>query len=160
VGARYTPASAAVAFAVQWAHDEVGDLEPQFAYVDGQREQIRFALDAALRAGRFIAEYEIERNDRAGAGVAADRNRYALRYRRFLNHAWTGELLYEYRNSEYARLTPAREERRQQLGFEVARSFPSNWQLVAQYRYSDNDSTDTTYTYDRHRLAAGVSKSF
>jgi hypothetical protein len=77
-----------------------------------------------------------------------------------LNTVWAGELAYEYRVSDYERLAVPRQEERQQVGFEVTRSFLSNWQYTVQYRYADNDSSDPIYTFERHRLAVGLSKVF
>ena len=149
-----------VTFAARLAHDEIDDLEAQFAYVAGTLDQLSLAVDAPSRAGRFIATYYLERNDRADPGVSADRDRYGLRYRRLYNATWTADLVYEYRNSDYAELSPAREEKRQQLGIDLARSVSSKWQVVMQYRFADNESNDAAYTYDRYRVSIGVSTIF
>ena len=160
VDARFTVDAAPVTLAVQWAHDEVDGIEPQFSYVEGKRDQLRFLADVRLASGRLIGEARFERNDRAAAGVSADRERYMARYRRSLSDVWTGEIVYEHRTSEYARLALPRKEVRRQIGFDVTRDFPSNWQLIGQYRYAESSSNDPLYAYERHRFAAGISKLF
>lgn len=149
-----------VTFAAQLAHDDIDDLEARFSYVDGTLDQLAFAIDSTLRSGRVIATYYLERNDRADAGVSADRDRYVLRYRRLFNAAWTTDLMYEYRKSDYTELSPVREEERRQLGIDLARNVSANWQVVMQYRVADNESNDPAYTYDRHRVSIGVSTTF
>lgn len=147
-------------FGVNLAHDDIDDLEPQFAYLEGEREQLRLVLDAAVQSGRLLADYQVERNNRAGPSISADRDRYSIRYRRFLRGAWTGELMYEHRVSDYSRLAQPREEKRRQVGFQALRDIARDWQFSAQYRYADNDSDDSVYVYERHRFAAGLSKLF
>ena len=151
---------AKVTFAVQLAHDEVDDLEPQFAYVAGTLDQLALIVDGAVRSGRVIAGYYLERNDRADPSVSADRDRYLLRYRRTFGAAWTGDLMYEYRVSDYARMNPVREEKRHQFGIDLGRDIAGGWQVVMQYRFSDNESNDAAYTYDRHRVSFGMSRAF
>jgi hypothetical protein len=160
IDVRYAFNAGRVTLGLRWTHDDIDALEPQFAYLDGDQDEVKLVLDSALPAGRLILDYRREENDRADAGVSADRDRYVLRYRRSLNTVWAGELAYEYRVSDYERLAVPRQEERQQVGFEVTRSFLSNWQYTVQYRYADNDSSDPIYTFERHRLAVGLSKVF
>jgi tetratricopeptide (TPR) repeat protein len=147
-------------FTAQLAHDDIHELEPQYAYVDGTLDQLALIFDRVIRSGRFIAGYYLERNDRADPGVSADRDRYVLRYRRVFNTAWTTDFMYEYRKSDYTEFNPAREEERWQLGVDLGRDFAPKWQVVMQYRYADNESSDAAYTYDRHRFSVGVSAVF
>jgi hypothetical protein len=151
---------AKVSFAAQLAHDEIDDLEAQFAYIAGTLDQLALIVDGAIRSGRVIAAYYIERNERADPGVSADRDRYLLRYRRPFGAAWTGDLMYEYRISDYTRLNPVRDEKRHQFGIDLSRNIASDWQVVMQYRFSDNESNEAAYTYDRHRVSFGMSRSF
>ena len=160
IDVRYALDRSRVTLGMQWTHDDIDALEPQFAYLDGQQDELKLVLDRALPAGRLVLDYRREEGDRADAGVSADRDRYELRYRRSLNAVWAGELAYEYRVSDYERLAVPRREKRHQVGFELTRSFSSNWQYAVQYRYADNDSSDPIYTYERHRLTVGLSKVF
>ena len=147
-------------FAAQLAHDNIDDLEAQYAYVNGTLDQLALVVESVTRSGRFNVTYYLERNDRADPGVSADRDRYVLRYRRRVNPAWTGDLMYEYRKSDYTELSPARAEKRWQLGVDLGRNVSPKWQVVMQYRFAENESNDAAYTYDRHRISIGVSSMF
>ena len=149
-----------VTFAAQLAHDDIDDLEAQYAYIGGKLDQLALVVDSVVGSGRFIAGYYLERNDRADPSVSADRDRYVLRYRRLFNAAWTTDLVYEYRKSAYTELSPAREEKRRQLGIDLGRNLTPKWQIVMQYRFADNESNDAAYTYDRNRVSIGVSTLF
>jgi tetratricopeptide (TPR) repeat protein len=151
---------AKVTFAAQLAHDEVDDLEPQFAYLAGTLDQLALIVDGEVGSGRVIVAYYLERNDRADPGVSADRDRYVFRYRRLFGAAWAGDLMYEYRTSDYTRMNPLREESRQQYGVDLRRGIGRDWQIVLQYRFADNESNDAAYTYDRHRISFGMSRTF
>jgi tetratricopeptide (TPR) repeat protein len=152
--------AAKVTFAAQLAHDEIDDVEPQFAYISGTLDQLALIVDGAAGSGRVIVGYYLERNDRADPGVSADRDRYVFRYRRLFGAAWAGDLMYEYRASDYSRLSPAREESRRQYGIDLRRGIARDWQIVLQYRFADNESDDAVYTYDRHRISFGMSRAF
>jgi tetratricopeptide (TPR) repeat protein len=149
-----------VTFAAQLAHDDIDDLQARFSYIEGTLDQLALVIDGAVRSGRFVATYYLERNDRADPGVSADRDRYVLRYRRLFNATWTTDFMYEYRKSDYTRLSPARKEERRQVGMDLGRNLSSKWQVVMQYRFADNESNDAAYTYDRHRVSIGVSTTF
>jgi Tetratricopeptide repeat len=160
IDVRYTLDRSRVTLGMQWTHDDIDALEPQFAYLDGRQDELKLVLDRALPAGRMMLDYRRDSHDRADPSVSADRDRYGLRYRRSMNAVWAGELVYEYRVSDYDRLAVPRREKRHQVGFEVTRSFSSDWQYAVQYRYADNDSSDPIYTYERHRLTVGLNKVF
>jgi hypothetical protein len=57
-------------------------------------------------------------------------------------------------------LNPVRDEKRHQFGIDLSRNIASDWQVVMQYRFSDNESNEAAYTYDRHRVSFGMSRSF
>lgn len=157
---RHTFAPARAVLGIVLTHDEVDAVEPQFGFVEGERDQLTLLLERALGSGRVVLDYRFERNDRAGAGVSSDRDRYSLRYRWALRPDWTGEVMYEYRLSDYARLDVPREERRHQAGFQATRRFGSSWQMTIQYRYTNNESSDPVFSYERHRIGVGASKTF
>jgi hypothetical protein len=145
---------------VRLAHDEIDSGASRFAFVEGEREELILRLDRSLQTGRVSIDYRIERNDRVGAGVSADRDRYSIRYRRPFGSAWNGEVLYDYRDSEYERLAAPRTEKRHQTGVLATRALPAGWRLNLQYRYADNDSSDPVFSYERHRVSVGAGKVF
>ena len=104
--------------------------------------------------------YEREQNDRTGAGVSSDRDRYLIRLDLPLSSPWYGDIGYDYRSSLYSELAVPRREDRHQLAFSLRRGFGADWQLELRYLYADNDSNDPMYTYQRQRVEAGISKLF
>jgi tetratricopeptide (TPR) repeat protein len=145
---------------IEVRRDSIDDIETQFAYIDGQRSVLALKADSSFDRGRLVVEYRIQADDRAGAGVSADRDRYSLRYIKPLNSLWTGELRYEYRVSDYDRLLVPREESRHQAGIEARREFGAAWEIALRYLYAENDSTDSRFGYRRNRVSFGASKAF
>ena len=155
-----TYTEARTTFAIELSYDDVSDIESQFAFIDGERSALRLSLDKSFGSGRLIASYSIQEDDRAGAGVSADRDRYSLRYFRSLGPDWSAELQYEYRVSDYGRLDPSREESRRQTGMQASREFGSGWRVALRYQYSENNSTDRLFSYRRNRVSVGASRVF
>lgn len=142
------------------AYDSADELDDRFAYIGGSRRALGLRLDHMLSRARLILEYHASTDDRAGAGVSSERDLYRLTWRQPWGSSWTGNLQVELRATDYDRLVPARTEDRIQGGVRAVRRFGGDWRLGVDYRYSDNDSSDATFTYERHRLAVGASRLF
>src|SRR5690606_3140891 len=141
-------------------HGEIEDLSDEFAYVGGTRTAAGLFFIRPLTAGALRLDYREERNDRAGPSVSPDRARYSLTYRRTLRAGWTGEVGYEYRESDYADLAVPRNERRRQLQLKAEYRLRSEWVIDAGLRADDNSADDTRYAYERTRVAVGLSRAF
>lgn len=157
---RRTLGAGHASFATALTRDEIEDAEPRFSYVRGQRTRLRLLFDTGLGGGRFLLDAGLERDDRAGVNVSADRQRYLVRYRRAFGASWSGELSHEYRVSDYDEAGTPRTETRHRIGVELARPLGSQWRLNVALQQSDNDSTDLRYAYDRLRAGIGVSRTF
>jgi len=155
IDARYSLGSRS-SIRVRWLHEEVDDLSPQYDYLAGRHDQSRLTYEI----GRVRLGYERDQNDRTGAGVSSDRDRYLIRLDLPLPLPWYGDIGYDYRSSLYSELAVPRREDRHQLAFSLRRGFGADWQLELRYLYADNDSNDPLYTYQRQRVAAGISKLF
>ena len=66
----------------------------------------------------------------------------------------------EFRTTEYDDLVPIRDEDLTKLSLGISRSMVSDWQLLAQYTYANNDSSDPTFSYTRNQFTVGVLKIF
>ena len=137
-------------------YDESDEIDSQFAYIAGDRLQLGMRYTKTLTAARLAFEYRYSDDNRAGAGVSAERDWYRLSWRRRLGSDWTGDLLLEYRDSDYPVLTTPRQEQRYQTGVRITRALGADWSIAIEYRYTNNDASDATYTYTRHRLSFGV----
>ena len=47
-----------------------------------------------------------------------------------------------------------------QAGVRAIRRVGEAWQIGVDYRFADNDSSDGTFSYERHRIAVGGSLLF
>jgi tetratricopeptide (TPR) repeat protein len=152
--------SARTTFGIEVSRDSIDEVETQFAYIDGQRSVLELKADTRFDRSRLVIDYRIQSDDRVGAGVSADRDRYSLRYIRPLNPVWTGELRYEHRVSDYDRLLVPREESRHQAGIEARRELGAAWEIALRFQSAENDSTDSRFSYRRNRVSFGASRAF
>jgi tetratricopeptide (TPR) repeat protein len=158
------PVAAAAEIALTWSWDSADELEDRFAYIAGERRVLGLRFDQMLAlpqsSTRLILEYQQSTDDRVGAGVSAERNLYRLTWRQPWGQSWSGSLHLELRDTDYDRLVPERNEDRIQSGVRAVRRIGTDWQLGLDYRWSDNDSSDPAFTYERNRVAIGASRVF
>jgi tetratricopeptide (TPR) repeat protein len=153
------PFGAAFSFEARVVYDDVDAGDARFAYLDGSRRQLRFAVlhygDGRLRAG-----YDLERTDRADPGVSAARERWSLSYRWTLPAEWSADVALMHRTSRYRDASVPRKERLLEASLAAYRELRIGWTLNTTYRWSDNDSTVAAFSYDAQRIALGLSRSF
>ena len=154
------PIAAASRIEFVLAYDSADEIEDRFAYIAGDRHSLGLRFEQMLSRARLILEYHMSTDDRVGAGVSSERDLYRLTWRQPWATSWTGQLQVELRATDYDRVVPARTEDRIQGGVRAVRRFGDDWQLGLDYRYADNDSSDATFTYERHRVAIGASRLF
>ena len=142
------------------AYDSADELDDRFAYIAGDRRSLGLRFDKTFSRARLILEYHAIADDRLGAGVSAERDLYRLTWRQPWGASWTGNLHLEHRATDYDRLVPARKEDRIQAGVRAVRRVGDDWQIGVDYRFADNDSSDATFSYERHRIAVGGSRLF
>jgi tetratricopeptide (TPR) repeat protein len=142
------------------AYDSADELDDRFAYIAGDRRALGLRFDKLLSRTRLILEYHASSDDRVGAGVSAERDLYRLTWRQPWGTSWTGNLHLELRATDYDRLAPTRKEDRIQLGLRAVRRLGESWRIGVDYRIADNDSSDPTFSYERHRIAVGGSRLF
>ena len=66
----------------------------------------------------------------------------------------------ELRDSEYEGIAIPREEDLVTLFGTLSYAFSNDWSVLFEYRQSDNESTDPTYSYDRRKFTLGAMKVF
>ena len=146
-------------FDARVTYDDVEPGDERFAYLEGSRRQLRLAVthegDARVRVG-----YDLERNRRLDPGVSPSRQRWSLTYQRRLSSAWSADAAAIYRDSDYDDASVPREERLLEASFAARRGLAAGWTVSAEYRWSDNDSTVPAFSYDAHRVAIGLARSF
>lgn len=145
---------------LRYTYDDVSDSDALFAGIDGSRQQIDARYRWYRDGHRVQLRYQLETNDRLDPGVSPDRNRFALDYR-FQPEAGIGyEAGVDMRNSDYDDLTLPRDEDLVTIRAAVTYMSHSNWLFVLEYRGSDNDSTDETFSYDRTQVTLGAMMLF
>lgn len=145
---------------LRYTYDDVTDADSLFAGIAGSRQQFEVRYRWYSNSHRVQLRYQLETNDRLNPGVSPDRNRFAIDYRYQPEEGVGYEAGIDMRNSDYDELTTPREEDLFTFRAALTYTFRSNWQVVLEYRGSDNDSTDDTFSYDRTQITLGAMKLF
>jgi len=145
---------------VRYLHDEIDDLEDQFAFVQGSRDQVRVELDRSTPNARLALGYILELNDRADASVSPARHRIFGRYRVAVTPDWLIDAELSFRISSYDDLTVTRDEDLAELSLGFTRTLAKGWQLTGEYYLAENDSNVDSFAYDRNRFLLGLTKLF
>lgn len=145
---------------LRYTYDDVTDADSLFAGIAGSRQQFEVRYRWYSNSHSVQLRYQLETNDRLDPGVSPDRNRFAIDYRYQPEEGGGYEAGIDMRNSDYDELTTPREEDLFTFRAALTYTFRSNWQVVLEYRGSDNDSTDDTFSYDRTQITLGAMKLF
>ncbi len=131
-----------------------------FSGIEGSRQRIEARYLWFSGDRQLLARLQLETNDRTDPGVSPDRFRLGIECRFLPLSGWGIEAGAEYRSSDYDDLDPARTEDLITLKLGFTRMLNEDWQMLLEYLYSDNDSSDSTFTYDRNRITVGVMRIF
>jgi hypothetical protein len=145
---------------VRFSHDDLEATSSRFDFVAGTRDRLRVGLDIGATRGRWRPSVELERNDRASAGVSPERQRLALRYGRAITERWSLDATIAYRDSDFDALAAPREERLREAIATVRRGLARGWALSAQYRFADNESNVAQFNYTSNRVSLALGKVF
>ena len=104
--------------------------------------------------------YVLEQNDRQDPNVSPTRNGLFARIRYSLRPNWLLDLEMSLRESSYNDLPQQRDEDLTEVAVGVSKTFQSGWRITGAYRWSENDSNDTIFSYDRARVSFGLNKAF
>jgi hypothetical protein len=155
---RYVGRSAAID--LRYTYDDVSDAGSLFAGIAGSRQQFDARYRWYADGRRLQLRYLLETNDRADPGVSPDRNRFAVDYRYQPEAGWGYEAGIDFRNSDYGDLATPREEDLLTIRGGLTYTLPNDWLALLEYRHSDNDSTDESFSYDRAQIMLGATKFF
>jgi len=145
---------------LRYTYDDVSDSNSLFAGIAGSRQQIDVRYRWYSDDHRVQVRYWLEFNNRADPGVSPDRNRIAVNYR-YQPEAGVGyEAGIDVRNSDYDQLISSREEDLLTFKAALTYTFRNSWEVLLEYRSSDNDSNDDTFSYDRSQITLGALKLF
>lgn len=154
------PLSAQSRVAIHLAHEEIDELDSRYEFIDGSRQLI--GLRYLLHNGphRLHFRYEFSVDDRTGASVSPIRHGLRAVYQRQFDANWTVGADLFLRHSDYDDLTVPRDEDLAEIAGVVARRLSKYWQLTGEYRYSNNESNISEFSYQRHRATLGLNRIF
>ena len=150
-------ASDAASVELRLQYDEIRGTETLFEGIDGNR--MRF--DVRYRWSRLphylVLRAGIEENDRRDAGVSPKRQRAQVNYYYQLGDRWEIDAEASFRVSDYDNTVVLRDEKLAAVAVGARYEISDHWALSFRYRYSENDSTDPVFSYERNQftLAAG-----
>jgi len=146
--------------AIRFRYDDIAAVETIFDGIDGSRQRLDLRYRWYLDARSVNLTYVAESNDRIDPSVSPRRNKVRFAYQYTPTAGWGFEIGAELRSSEYDDLVPIRDEDLTKLNLGISRSMGSDWLLLAQYTYANNDASDPTFSYSRNQFSVGALKIF
>ena len=149
-----------LAFDLQFLYDDITSPSTRFEFVEGSRERLRVGIERRVTGRRLRVAYELDSQDRADPNVSPDRDRLMLIWGSRLGGRWSTDGALAHRTSRYDASTVPRKERLNELALGVRRELGASWLLNLDYRWTDNNSNVSVYSYTSRRIAIGVSRTF
>ncbi len=141
-------------------HDEIRGSSSLFAGIDGSRSRVDLRYRHYGAVHSVTVKLGIESNDRFDAAVSPTRQAVGVYYRYRINDIWELDSSVSVRGSEYDDLSIPRSEDLFSISLGATRSLWDAWLLSVSYQYSDNDSSDPLFSYDRNQLSVGLLRLF
>jgi hypothetical protein len=158
-GYRYLGDSSTLGLA--WYYDDVSEGDDVFAGLSGKRQFVVARYRWFSSDGRrLLLRLRHEDNDRLDPGVSPTRSDVSVDYRYLPDTGWGFEAGASYRRSRFGDLVVPRTEDLASVRGALTRRFGKDWMLLVEYRYSNNDSTDPEFAYDRNTLTLGAMRTF
>jgi hypothetical protein len=141
-------------------YDEVDNTSADFTGLAGSRQRFDFRYNWYPDRHHFTLRLGFEGNDRDDPGVSPTRQRVQVDYRYKLSGNWGIEAGIGFRSSDYDDLAIPREEDLTSIVAAVTRSVGEDWLFALRYQYSDNDSSDPEFSYERNLITIGMLRTF
>jgi tetratricopeptide (TPR) repeat protein len=155
---RYLSDEAALDF--KYRYDDIVEDDPLYAGIAGTRQRIDLRYRWYRGNHTVILRLGAENNDRLDAGVSPSRSRLQADYRYQPGHGWGFEAGAGFRNSDYDDQETPRTEDLTSISAAITRTVADVWLFALQYLYSENDSSDPVFSYDRNVITLGVLRTF
>jgi tetratricopeptide (TPR) repeat protein len=155
---RYLGEEASLDFRLRY--DDVDNTDADFAGLAGTRQRLDFRWRWYPVGSDFTLRLGYETNDRTDPGVSPTRLRAQLDYRYEFSDAWGVEVGAGIRNSDYDDLAVPRTDDLTTLYTALTRTLNKVWLVALQYQYSENDSSDPLFSYERNVITIGALRTF
>ncbi len=145
---------------LSYVYDDVKDADALFAGLAGSRQQLRARYRWYSGERRFTLRYRQEENDRLDPQVSPKRKSLSADYGYQPDTGWGYEGGFKYRASRFDEMAVQRDEDLLTINVAMTRSLSRDWLLLIDYQYSNNDSSDPVFSYDRNVITVGAIKVF
>jgi len=145
---------------LSYLYDDISDANTLFAGVSGSKQKLQARYRKQKDRHRWSFSYSLELNNREDPGVSPRRNEIGAKYRYQTPGRWGYESGVAFRSSDYDDLGVPRTEDLLTLQLALTKPLNDAWLAVLDYRYSDNDSSDPEFSYDRQQVSLGVMRLF
>jgi len=154
---------------LRYRYENISSDDPVFDYLQGWRQKLRGEFRRYNKKNSTQLYYELELNNRADV-LPATGNQYSYsptrhtfrgKYTQSLSSSWrlTGDLAY--RLSDYpSTRTQNRKDNRWKASIYANYRFDKTMKLRLKAEYTDNNSSDAIYTYDRNVVSVSLNKLF
>ena len=145
---------------LRYGYDDIVEDDPDFSGIAGSRQRADFRYRWHRAAHSVILRAGLESNDRADPGVSPTRTRLHADYRFQPEDGWGVEAGLAFRSSDYDDLAVPRTEDLTTITAALTRTVATHWLFALQYQYSENDSNDPEFSYERNLITLGVLRTF
>jgi len=152
--------SDAASLELRYRYDDIDATDANYAGIVGKRQRVDLRYLWLQNSHYFALRFGIETNDRVDAGVSPHRNRFQADYRFQPDAGWGWEFGLGYRASDFGDLAVPRNEDLATLAAALTYRAASHWWLALQAQYSENDSNDADFSYDRSVITLAVTRTF
>ena len=131
-----------------------------FAGIAGSRQRLDLRYRWYRGHHTLLLRLGAEANDRLDPGVSPSRTRFHVDYRYEPASGWGVETGLGLRASDYGDLATPRIEDLTLFRTALTRRVGEYWLFAVRYEYSDNDSSDPEFSYERNLLTLDATYAF
>ncbi len=151
-------------FRLRYRYEDISSLDSLYDYLSGSRHRLRVGYSFKWPDDAVLLWQEFEQNDRqntARRNYSPVRSTSRLRYEKKMLAKHKAYVELEYRRSDYA-ATAFQDRLDSRASYTLAYLYDitPEWQLEAHWRFQNNRSTESIYSYDRHIAYLNVRKTF
>jgi len=147
-------------FSLRYRYDEVGAESSIFSGIEGSRQRLDGRYRWSRQHQHLSLRYIYEINDRLDPSVSPDLHDLRIDFRYDPESGLGYEVGGQLRSSEHDRLAAGRSEDLFLAYVGITKNFRSKWQFQGRFQYSENDSSDSQFSYERAVVTLGILKNF